>query len=115
MTVAELIAQVQNTPDQVEFAQVIEVIDQNYDFVPTAFVNGNARSEAGQNNGSCKLFSFARLQGLNPAQTLALFGAYYRVDVLQNPDAQDHANIRNFMQQGWEGLSFEAEALSPKV
>lgn len=44
MTVAELIAQVQNTPDQVEFAQVIEVIDQNYDFVPTAFVNGNARS-----------------------------------------------------------------------
>jgi hypothetical protein len=91
------------------------LIDELYDFTPTAFSNGATRNEADQNNGSCKLFSFAKLHGLSQQQTLTCFGDYYRKDVLGNPDGSDHANIRNFMKSGWEGISFEGEALKPKT
>ena len=68
----------------------------------------------GENSGSCKLFAFARLQGLSEAQTLACFGSYYRDDVLGDPGGSNHQNIRNFMQTGWKGVQFEGEALKPK-
>ena len=38
-------------------------------------------------------------------------GDYYRVDVLQHPDATDHQNIRQFIQYGWAGITFEGCAL----
>ncbi len=103
------------TPESITFNDTIGVIDAMYDFTPTAFTNGTLRSDAGQNNGSCKIFSFARLQQLTPQQTLHCFGDYYRKDVLRNPDGADHQNIRNFMKSGWEGIRFEGEALKPKA
>jgi hypothetical protein len=51
---------------------------------------------------------------LNPNQTLNLFGDYFRKDVLENPAGEDHQNIRNFMKYGWEGISFDEEALGKK-
>jgi len=33
---------------------------------------------------------FAQLQQLSQAETLACFGKYYREDVLQNPEGDDH-------------------------
>jgi len=42
---------------------------------------------------------------------LALFGDYYRSDVLKNPEGSDHQNIRNFMHKGWAGVTFKGEAL----
>jgi len=48
---------------------------------------------------------------LDAQQTLACFGDYYRVDVLQNPEGVDHQNIRNFMTYGWDGVAFKGEAL----
>ena len=57
--------------------------------------------------------SFARLAGLTPDQTLALFGAFYRDDVLGHPDGSDHQNIRNFIKDGWDGIRFEGDALTP--
>lgn len=98
-------------PDQIEFADTIAVIDANYVFTPTAFRNGDTHNAAGQNNGSCKIFAFAKLHRLSEAETLACFGRYYRDDVLQHPDASDHQNIRNFMRSGWRGVEFEGEAL----
>lgn len=95
------------------FADVIAFIDEKYSFTPTAFKNGNQYNEAGQNNGSCKVFSFAKLNDLNQEETLQLFSEYYN-DVLNTPEANDHQNIRNFMQFGWEGVSFEGEALLQK-
>ena len=77
----------------------------------TAFRNGELENAAGQNNGSCKLFAFARLQGLSKEQTLACFGAYYRNDVLGNPTGTDHQNIRNFMQYDWDGIAYAESAL----
>jgi len=114
MTLTDFLQRLRNTPDSISFQETVALIDALYDFTPTAFSNGATRNEAGQNNGSCKLFSFAQLNGLSSQQTLACFGDYYRLDVLGNPGGNDHANIRNFMQTGWEGISFEGAALTPK-
>lgn len=66
-------------------------------------------NEAGRNEGSCKISALARLHGLDQSQTLALFGDYYRKDVLENPTGNDHQNIRNFMRDGWDGIVFKGE------
>ncbi|WP_223607248.1 HopJ type III effector protein [Chryseobacterium sp. OSA05B] len=109
-----LLEQLKNNPETIQFKEVIAHIDEQYDFTPTEFKNGNTVNEAGQNNGSCKVFSFAQLQGLSKEQALPLFGEFYREDVLKNPEGTDHQNIRNFMQFGWDGISFEGEALKEK-
>lgn len=102
------------TPNSVTFQDTITVIEAHYDFTPTAFRNGELQNDAGQNNGSCKLFSFAKLHQLTPQQTLHCFGAYYREDVLQHPHGSDHQNIRNFIKQGWDGVTFTGDALALK-
>lgn len=109
-----LLEQLKTAPSTIDFKDVIAFIDAHYDFTPTKFTNGNTVNETDQNNGSCKVFSFARLNSLSKEETLALFGDFYRTDVLGNPDGNDHQNIRNFMIFGWEGISFESDALSRK-
>jgi len=114
MTKKELLQQLIDNPEQVEFSTVISVIDMNYDYQPATFTNGDTTNDAGSNEGSCKIFAFAQLNNLDQAATLACFGGYYREDVLQNPDVDDHANIRNFMRSGWDGIHFKSVALSSK-
>ena len=109
-----LLSLLKTSPETINFKEVIAYIDENYDFTPTKFTNGNTENEAGENNGSCKVFSFAKLNGLSKEETLALFGDFYRNDVLQNPDGDDHQNIRNFQQFGWDGIAFEGNALTKK-
>ncbi|WP_428069710.1 HopJ type III effector protein [Chryseobacterium gambrini] len=109
-----LFEQLENAPQEIQFKDVIAFIDEHYDFTPTKFTNGNTVNEANQNNGSCKIFSFAKLNDLSKEETLNLFGEFYREDVLKNPEGTDHQNIRNFMESGWEGISFEGKALSRK-
>ncbi|MGB9094045.1 MAG: HopJ type III effector protein [Gallionella sp.] len=104
----------ETSPDSITFDATMGVIDANYHFTPTAFRNGELHNQAGQNNGSCKVFSFARLHRLTPQQTLHCFGSYYRDDVLKHPQGSDHQNIRNFMKTGWEGIVFEGNALTLK-
>jgi len=106
--------QLKNAPETIQFKEVIAYIDEHYDFTPVKFTNGDTVNEAGQNNGSCKVFSFARLNSLSKQETLNLFGEFYREDVLKNPEGTDHQNIRNFMQYGWDGIVFEGEALHRK-
>ncbi|HLP97052.1 MAG TPA: HopJ type III effector protein [Sideroxyarcus sp.] len=96
------------------FNDTMALIDALYDFTPTSFRNGELFNDAGKNNGSCKLFSFARLHGLSQQQTLYCFGDYYREDVLKHPDGTDHQNIRNFIRTGWAGIEFDGTALTPK-
>jgi DNA-binding IscR family transcriptional regulator len=109
-----LFEQLENAPQEIQFKDVIAFIDEHYDFTPTKFTNGNTVNEANQNNGSCKIFSFAKLNDLSKEETLNLFGEFYREDVLKNPEGTDHQNIRNFIESGWEGISFEGNALSRK-
>lgn len=114
MTLEHLLTRLAEHPDTIEFAEVIALIDSHYDFTPSAFRNGDTNNEAGQNNGSCKIFAFAKLQGLDEAKTLACFGRYYHEDVLGNPEGDDHANIRNFIRYGWPGIEFDGTALRPR-
>ena len=113
MTLEKFLQTLNTQADNIEFNDTMTVIDSLYQFEPCAFKNGNTHNEMNQNNGSCKLFAFARLHQLNEQQTLACFGQYYRNDVLQNPQGDDHQNIRNFMQSGWSGIEFDAMPLSP--
>jgi hypothetical protein len=114
MVLHEYLCRLRETPEQIEFDDTIAAIDGAYHYTPTAFRNGGVRNAVGQNSGSCKIFAFARLQGLGQAETLASFGRYYRDDVLQHPDGDDHPNIRSFMRSGWAGIAFEGEALRPR-
>jgi len=114
MEVNALVEKLINQPESVEFSEVIETIDTFYQFTPTAFVNGETMNAENQNNGSCKIFAFAKLQNLSAEHTLACFGDFYRKDVLQNPDNDDHQNIRNFMRFGWQGVKFSGDALVAK-
>ena len=109
-----ILEQLEKSPETIIFKDIIAYIDENYDFTPTKFTNGNTINEANQNNGSCKVFSFAQLKNLSKEQTLSLFGEFYREDVLKNPEGTDHQNIRNFIEFGWDGISFDGEALKKK-
>lgn len=104
--------------EPVDFQDTIAIISATYHYSPTRFTNGLGENilinEPGTNEGSCKIFSFARLQGLSESETLALFGGYYR-DVLDHPDGNDHQNIRHFIRHGWMGLHFDGVALSPRA
>ncbi len=113
-TINIFIEKLKKTPETISFPETIAVIEENYNFTPTAFQNGTQANGVGENSGSCKLFSFAKLQNLSKEETLACFGSYYNEDVLKNPDASDHQNIRNFIKTGWEGIQFENNSLTPK-
>ena len=95
------------------FSDVLAAIDAHYQHHPTAFTNGAAHNEATQNQGSARVFAFARLNNLAEEDTLVLFAEHYRA-VLAHPDATDHQTIRQFMANGWKGIIFEGDALTEK-
>ena len=107
-----------SAPENVSFDAVQAVIAEHYHYTPATFINGegddSVHNEAGTNEGSCKIFAFAKLQTLSDAQTLACFGHFYREHVLGNPDGSDHANIRTFMRHGLDQVTFEPPALTEK-
>ena len=114
MPVPTFLEKLIKAPETISFEDAIAVIEKNYTFKETAFTNGETRNESGQNNGSCKIFAFGHINNLTEEQTLNCFGDYYRKDVLGNPNGDDHQNIRNFIQHGWQGVSFDNTALALK-
>lgn len=106
----DFIERLSSEPETIKFEEVIDIIDRFYDFTPTAFQNGAQKNKAGENNGSCKVLSFANLHDLTEAQALNLFAQYYR-DVVATPQGDDHQNIRQFIEQGYQGLVFDQFAL----
>lgn len=114
MLLSEFLEKLNASADSIEFTDTMSVIEANYQYTPTAFQNGEVNNQAGENEGSCKLFYFAQLNNLSEQQALFCFGKYYREDVINNPTGSDHSNIRNFMQSGWQGISFQGEALKAK-
>lgn len=109
MTISNLIEAVQKA-EIIAFSEVIATIDAHFEFTPTRFTNGAVINEANTNNGSCKVFAFAKIYQLEAKETLFLFGEHYQ-KVLATPEEMDHQNIRNFINSGWEGISFEGNAL----
>ncbi len=63
----ELLAQLQAST--AKFSDVLAYIEARYQHTPTAFQNGAQHNAATENQGSAKVFSFAKLQGLDQAQT----------------------------------------------
>lgn len=116
MNLDDFIYTLSTTPNAIEFDDTMTVIAENYQYTPSRFCNGQIDStaitnEAGVNEGSCKLFAFAKLNNFTADQTLSCFGAYYSDDVLGNPEGSDHLNIRSFMLNGWDGVTFDAMPL----
>ncbi|MCF6218257.1 MAG: HopJ type III effector protein [Gammaproteobacteria bacterium] len=118
MNIQLLLDKITHQPSQVGFDEVIETITQHYLYTPCRFSNGDQHNaiinDAGSNQGSCKIFAFAKLNNLTEQQTLHCFGDYYRQEVLENPEGDDHANIRHFMRHGWSGIQFDQMPLTEK-
>ncbi|AUC86033.1 type III effector [Polaribacter sp. ALD11] len=100
-------------PTEITFVETMQVIEDNYNFTPTTFTNGELKNNAGENIGSCKLFAFAKHQKLTKEETLFCFGEHYK-NVLEDKNGTSHQNIRNFIKTGFEGLSFGSDALATK-
>ena len=113
MTPDEFIARL-GRDDSLMFEETLAIISDNYAFTPTAFSNGDGEeiihNAPDQNQGSCKVFAFGMLNGLDEKQLLACFGEHFR-HVVADPAGKDHPNIRNFMRHGWKGIRFTGEPL----
>jgi len=101
-------------PESIEFTDTLAIIEDGYVYTPSTFTNGDVTNEAGQNEGSCKIMAFALLNKLSKEQTLHCFGKYYREEVINNPDGNNHQNIRQFMKHGFEKIIFNDSALNNK-
>lgn len=95
------------------FKDVLAFIDANYIYTPVIFYNGEVVNHVGTNEGSAKVFSLAKLHGLNQIDALKLFAEHYKM-VLNTPDGTDHANIRNFLHYGWQGFGMPVSALTAR-
>ena len=100
-------------PENIQFSDVIAVIDAHYDHIPTVFSNGTMINEATQNQGSAKVFSFARIHNLSEIETLQCFAEHFR-DVEANPDGNNHQNIRQFIANGWAGIRLADNCLTTR-
>ncbi|MDN3621054.1 HopJ type III effector protein [Polaribacter undariae] len=113
MIIQEFKTKLKANPTSILFAETMQVIEDNYNFIPTTFTNGDIKNKAGENSGSCKLFAFAKIQKMTKEEALFCFGEHYK-NVLEDENGDSHQNIRNFMKSGFDGLSFESEALELK-
>lgn len=107
----ELIQRLKNK--KAKFVDVLAFIDERYLHTPTAFTNGKQYNTENENQGSAKVFSFAQINGISKEDTLLLFAEHGEA-VLATPDATDHQNIRQFILNGWEGVTFDGAALQVK-
>ncbi|MEJ2043140.1 MAG: HopJ type III effector protein [Reinekea sp.] len=114
MTLSSLLEAIYQNSSELKFTDVLDVIDSEFEFTPTPFTNGPLNNSADQNQGSCKILSFANQAGLSERQTLQLFAEHYRA-VLANPEGEEHTNIRQFMKTGWRGVSFASKPLQKLV
>lgn len=97
-----------------KFEDLMTLINDHYDYTPTAFTNGELENTIDENQGSAKLFCFAAIHQLTPLETLHCFGQHYQ-EVLSTPNGHLHSNIRNFITYGWNiRLTFDSPVLNRK-
>lgn len=97
-----------------ELSDTLMSIDAHYDDQPQSLTNGPVYSVPGQNEGSCKVFGLAVLEGLSEKQALLAFGEHYR-DVIASRRNIDHGNIRALIAYGLMGVKFDEPSLSRKA
>lgn len=111
MNTAELLNKSKGS--ELQFQEVLAHIADQYIYSASAFQNGALKNSKEENQGSAKVFYFAKLNNLSQEETLGLFAEHYQ-NVLDNPAGEGHQNIRQFMSNGWDGVSFEEEVLVEK-
>ena len=99
--------------NEIIFADVLAFIDDNYNYTPTAFTNGNQENTIDQNQGSAKVLAFAQLNDYTENDTLKLFAEHYKA-VIETKKKKKKNNRSQFMQNGWNGVSFENDVLTKK-
>ncbi|VVH56652.1 Type III effector HopPmaJ [uncultured Gammaproteobacteria bacterium] len=95
---------------KMNFNDLIKLINENYNYTPASFINGDLQNTATENQGSAKLFCFGVIHQLTKLEVLHCFGEHYQ-GVLNDPQGDSHQNIRNFIIYGWEGLKFDSPVL----
>lgn len=115
MTLQDFIQKLKTQPETLDFEDTISTIEQHFTYTPVTFSNSELINNAGENEGSCKIFAFAQIMQLSEQDTLNCFGRFYHQDVIKHPKGNDHANIRQFMQTGWNGIKFNEPALTKKT
>ncbi|WP_339659040.1 HopJ type III effector protein [uncultured Polaribacter sp.] len=113
MSIQQFKEKLKTNPTAITYAETIQVIDDHYNFTPTAFTNGKFKNKVGENSGSNKIFAFALKQKLTKAETLYCFGENYKT-VLSDVNGTSYYNIRTFMKSGLEGLVIDSLTLSSK-
>ena len=98
---------------QLPFNEILNFIEENYKYTPSAFKNGALVNKEDENQGSAKVLYFAQMNNISKDDTLLLFAEHYQA-VLEDANGSSHQNIRNFMHYGWEGVSFESDVLIKK-
>jgi hypothetical protein len=93
-----------------KFAEIQDTINNEYDYSPNGFTIGDVYNDANSNQWSGKVLSYAVLNELTTEQTLELFGEHYR-DVLDNPNADTHKNIRALIKFSLNSVSFDNNKL----
>ena len=114
MTPQEFIERLKTEPTTLDFEDTISTIEEHFTYVPVTFQNSELTNNGGENEGSCKIFAFGQIMQLSQQETLNCFGRFYREDVIKKPEGNDHANIRQFMKSGWDGIKFSVPALVKK-
>ena len=114
MSLNDFLSQLKSHPETIEFEDTMKVIESHYHYTPAGFHNGKIINQATENQGSCKILAFALHQQLTEEQTLHCFGQYYRQDVLLEPEAENHQNIRQLMISGLAAVKFEHPPLEMK-
>ena len=107
----QLLTQLANK--EIVFSDVLKHIEALYQHSPTAFKNGEQHNLETKNQGSAKVSTYKKINNLNEEQTLSLFAEHYQA-VLDDPEGINHQNIRQFMINGWKGVSFDAVVLTHK-
>jgi len=65
LTISELISRLNAKDESVDFSDVMQVVSQHYNYKESHFTNGELTNQAGTNEGSCKIFAFAKIHNLS--------------------------------------------------
>lgn len=85
-------------------ANLFDIYDK-FAITPVPFKNGGLENKTGENSASAAIFAYAAEMGLSDGETLELFGEHLQA-VTNNPDGNDHENIRQFMKTGHNGIEY---------
>jgi len=93
-----------------KFSDTQDLINKDYNYEANGFTIGDIYNDKNSNQWSGRILSYAIINKLNTIETLKLFGEYYQ-EVLDNPNADSHKNIRALMKYGIESAKFDNNKL----